>query len=54
MAKNGKQGSTGSSTAKVLASCPTAPWFKVFKGELINNFHLSLAEKRAAKEGRQP
>jgi hypothetical protein len=27
----------------------TAPWFKVFKGERINDCHLSLAEKRAAR-----
>lgn len=32
----------------------SAPWFKVFKGERINDHHLPLAEKRAArtKEGR--
>lgn len=27
----------------------SAPWFKVFGGERINDHHLSLAEKRAAK-----
>ena len=29
----------------------SAPWFKVFKGERINDHHLTLAEKRAAREG---
>ncbi|PIZ23500.1 MAG: restriction endonuclease subunit M [Comamonadaceae bacterium CG_4_10_14_0_8_um_filter_57_29] len=28
----------------------SAPWFKVFGGERINDYHLSLAEKLAAKE----
>jgi hypothetical protein len=28
----------------------SAPWFKVFKGERINDHHLTLAEKRAARE----
>ena len=28
----------------------SAPWFKVFKDERINDHHLSLAEKRAARE----
>lgn len=28
----------------------SAPWFKVFKGERINDHHLSLAEKKAARE----
>lgn len=27
----------------------SAPWFKVFKGERINDHHLTLAEKRAAR-----
>lgn len=27
-----------------------APWFERFKGERINDHHLSLAEKRAARE----
>ncbi len=27
----------------------TAPWFKVFKGERINDHHLTLAEKQAAR-----
>ncbi len=27
----------------------TAPWFKVFKGERINDYHLSLEEKRKAQ-----
>jgi hypothetical protein len=27
----------------------SAPWFKVFKGDRINDHHLSLAEKRAAR-----
>ena len=26
----------------------SAPWFKVFKGDRINDHHLTLAEKRAA------
>ncbi len=30
----------------------SAPWFKVFKGDRINDHHLSLAEKLAAKESR--
>ncbi|MBN9372144.1 DNA methyltransferase [Hydrogenophaga sp.] len=30
----------------------SAPWFKVFKGDRINDHHLSLAEKLAAKETR--
>jgi len=28
----------------------SAPWFKVFKGDRINDHHLSLEEKRAARE----
>ena len=28
----------------------SAPWFKVFKGDRINDHHLTLAEKRAARE----
>ncbi|RAA17731.1 SAM-dependent DNA methyltransferase, partial [Ralstonia pseudosolanacearum] len=28
----------------------SAPWFKVFKGERINDHHLHLAEKKAARE----
>lgn len=27
----------------------SAPWFKLFKGERINDHHLTLAEKRAAR-----
>ena len=27
----------------------SAPWFKVFKGDRINDHHLTLAEKMAAK-----
>ncbi|WP_353849967.1 AAA family ATPase [Accumulibacter sp.] len=27
----------------------SAPWFSVFKGERINDHHLTLAEKRAAQ-----
>lgn len=27
----------------------SAPWFKVFKGERINDYHLTLAEKRAPR-----
>ena len=27
----------------------SAPWFKVFKGERINDHHLALAVKRAAR-----
>jgi len=29
----------------------SAPWFKVFNGERINDHHLTLAEKQAAKGG---
>jgi hypothetical protein len=28
---------------------PSAPWYKVFKGERINDHHLTLSEKRAAR-----
>jgi hypothetical protein len=28
---------------------PTAPWFKIFKGERINDHHLTLDEKRKAR-----
>jgi hypothetical protein len=28
----------------------TAPWYSVFKGDRINEHHLTLAEKRAARE----
>jgi hypothetical protein len=28
----------------------SAPWFKTFKGERINDHHLSLAEKKAANK----
>ena len=28
----------------------SAPWYPVFKGERINDHHLSLKEKRAARE----
>ncbi len=28
----------------------SAPWFPVFNGERINDHHLTLAEKRAARE----
>ncbi|TCO81325.1 hypothetical protein EV699_109167 [Plasticicumulans lactativorans] len=31
----------------------SAPWFKVFKGDRINDHHLTLAEKRAAR-GKAP
>lgn len=27
----------------------SAPWFKVFKGDRINDYHLTVAEKRAAR-----
>jgi hypothetical protein len=27
----------------------SAPWFETFKGERINDHHLSLAEKKAAR-----
>ncbi len=27
----------------------SAPWFKVFKGDRINDHHLTLAENRAAR-----
>lgn len=30
----------------------SAPWFKVFKGDRINDHHLTVAEKKAAREGR--
>jgi hypothetical protein len=29
----------------------SAPWFKVFKGERINDHHLTLKEKQDAREG---
>lgn len=32
----------------------SAPWFKVFKGERINDHHLTLAEKIVAKETKEP
>ena len=28
----------------------SAPWFAVFKGERINDHHLTVAEKRAARQ----
>jgi len=28
----------------------SAPWFDTFNGERINDHHLSLAEKKAARE----
>ena len=28
---------------------PSAPWYKVFKGDRINDHHLTLSEKRAAR-----
>jgi hypothetical protein len=28
----------------------SAPWYGVFRGERINDWHLTLAEKRAARE----
>jgi hypothetical protein len=28
----------------------SAPWFDTFDGDRINNHHLSLAEKKAARE----
>jgi hypothetical protein len=30
----------------------SAPWFKVFKGDRINDHHLTVAEKKAAREAR--
>ena len=30
----------------------TAPWFKKFKGDRINDHHLTLAEKMAAREAK--
>ena len=27
----------------------SAPWYKVFEGDRINDHHLTLAEKRAAR-----
>ncbi|WP_426340744.1 Eco57I restriction-modification methylase domain-containing protein [Pseudoduganella sp. S-14] len=30
----------------------SAPWFKVFGGDRINDYHLTVAEKRAAREGK--
>jgi hypothetical protein len=32
------------------ADVPSAPWYPVFKGERINDHHLTLAEKRKARE----
>jgi REP element-mobilizing transposase RayT len=32
----------------------SAPWFKIFKGERINDPHLTLEEKRKAREGKGP
>jgi len=32
----------------------SAPWFHVFEGDRINDHHLSLAEKRAARETAGP
>lgn len=29
---------------------PSAPWYKIFKGDRINDHHLTLEEKRNAKE----
>ncbi|NCD09157.1 MAG: SAM-dependent DNA methyltransferase [Negativicutes bacterium] len=31
----------------------SAPWYPVFKGDRINDHHLTLAEKRAAKEAKE-
>ena len=31
----------------------SAPWFHKFKGDRINDHHLTLAEKRAARQGKQ-
>jgi excisionase family DNA binding protein len=28
---------------------PSAPWYKVFKGDRINDHHLTLAQKREAR-----
>lgn len=28
----------------------SVPWYQTFKGERINGYHLSLAEKRSARE----
>ena len=33
-------------------SVESAPWFKVFKGDRINDHHLMVAEKKAAREAR--
>jgi hypothetical protein len=32
----------------------SAPWFKVFKGERINDHHLTVEEKRKTREGKGP
>ena len=32
----------------------TAPWYKTFGGERINDYHLTLAEKQAARQGPSP
>ena len=29
---------------------PSSPWYHVFKGERVNDYHLTLAEKRAARD----
>ena len=31
----------------------SAPWFKVFKGERINDHHLTVAEKRTARKAQE-
>ena len=31
----------------------SAPWFKVFKGDRINDYHLTLAEKMVARKVKQ-
>lgn len=31
----------------------SAPWFAVFKGDRINDHHLTLSEKRSARQGKQ-
>ena len=30
----------------------SAPWFKVFGGERINDHHLKLADKKASRDGK--
>ena len=35
---------------KIVDNLFTAPWFKVLKAQRINDHHLTLAEKRKARE----